>query len=259
MSNIIKFIDNDSLDKEIDKLRIEISMKILERDTILFSENKNIEASYMSKFGEREIKLFDAEMKYLRIKRKLALIILARNHNQSINLLKIEKILDNEFDDYNREKDELLDKLSNSIKYLQGSFLSEDENKKIKKIYREIVKKLHPDLHPNLTQAEKNLFFTAVQSYENGSITMLEAILGSIGSDEKDFKQTKYAEKQHLEKVLIKIQKEIDEIKENYPYTLKEILTNDKKRTEHRKKLDEELHFFEEGIAKYKIEIKEYL
>ena len=48
--------------------------------------------------------------------------------------------------------------------------------RELKKLYHRIVKALHPDLNPNLTQAQLNLFNNAVNAYESGDLNTLSII-----------------------------------------------------------------------------------
>ena len=86
IKKIVKVDYNDKYDDEIDKLRVSVSMLLLERDNLLFHECKDIEAEYVLKFGKLEYKVYEAECEYRRLKRKLELIIISRNHNEPIDL-----------------------------------------------------------------------------------------------------------------------------------------------------------------------------
>jgi hypothetical protein len=57
--NIILFPEFQKLKEEVDKLRIELSMLILERDQLRFVECKNIEMVYILKLGSLEYKAFE--------------------------------------------------------------------------------------------------------------------------------------------------------------------------------------------------------
>ena len=55
MANIIKLHSNfDKLSAEVDTLRTELSMLVLERDTLLHQECRNIEMAYMLSVGALE-------------------------------------------------------------------------------------------------------------------------------------------------------------------------------------------------------------
>ena len=58
-SNIILFPDFEALKKEVEKLRTEISMLLLERDELKLVVCKNIETAYMLALGSLEYKAYE--------------------------------------------------------------------------------------------------------------------------------------------------------------------------------------------------------
>ena len=59
--NIILFPDFQKLKEEVDKLRTELSMLVLERDELRLVECKNIEMIYMLELGSLEYKIFETQ------------------------------------------------------------------------------------------------------------------------------------------------------------------------------------------------------
>lgn len=71
---IIPFPDFQKLKEEIEKLRTELSILVLERDELRFVICKNIEMEYVLKIGGLEYQAYEAECTFLRLKRKVELI-----------------------------------------------------------------------------------------------------------------------------------------------------------------------------------------
>jgi len=59
--NILLFPDFQKLKEEVEKLRIELSMLVLERDELRLVECKNIEMIYMLELDKLEYKVFEAQ------------------------------------------------------------------------------------------------------------------------------------------------------------------------------------------------------
>ena len=173
---IILFPEFVTLKAEVEKLRTEISMLLLERDELRLVICKNIETAYMLALGSLEYKAFELNCEVLRIKRKIDLIQAKKNRQEKIVLSVIEELLDEEFAEFQRQLDEQIDKMNKAIDHSQGRPLTDEETKEIKKLYRSIVKALHPDLHPEVTPAQIQLFQNAVQAYENGDLGNLRII-----------------------------------------------------------------------------------
>lgn len=63
-----------------------------------------------------------------------------------------------------------------------------DPSEELKHLYRKIVKRLHPDMNPHVTEEQKNLFYEAVEAYEEGNLERLREIAAEIeGADPEEF------------------------------------------------------------------------
>lgn len=101
-----------------------------------------------------------------------------------------------------------------------------------KDLYRKIVKKLHPDMNPDVTEHKLELFHRAAKAYEEGDIMTLQAIYDEVyGLDTEMLSQEESMEtlislrEQLLERIAKAIE-EIEAIKEEFPYTEKAVLDN---------------------------------
>ena len=101
--DIIIFPEFDKLKNEIEKLRIELSMLLLERDELQFVICRNIEAKYMLELGSIEYRAYEAQCTALRLKRKIELIQAKRNRQEPVSIVAIEEILDQEFASYQKQ------------------------------------------------------------------------------------------------------------------------------------------------------------
>lgn len=134
----------------------------------------------------------------------------------------------------------------------QGGKKKESAAQELKRLYRKIVKRLHPDTHPNPTEKEKILFNRAVSAYQAGDLEAMrqiwEELTGSDPPEEKyadtpeDCKKLKELLAK-LEKRLFALESEIRHIRSQFPYTMKSFLENDaaveEKRTHLQKKIEE--------------------
>ncbi|MCK9320233.1 hypothetical protein, partial [Methanoculleus sp.] len=175
-SAVIPFPSYDKVKKEVDKLKIELSMFVLERDDLLFVECKNIEMAYMLSVGGLEYKAFELNCAVLRLKRKIELIQAKKNRQEKVVLSAIEEILDVEFAEYQAKLDEQIGKMNAALDRSKGKELTDSESHELKKLYIGIVKALHPDLHPDISPEKIKLFLNAVEAYKNCDLTGLRII-----------------------------------------------------------------------------------
>ena len=136
--------------------------------------------------------------------------------------------------------------------------LSVEEDKELKSLYRKLIKKLHPDMNPNVTEYEKELFNKVVECYENGNLLELQMIEISL-EDQSITVENSLEEKQRLTKLVDRLTSQIQEIKSTYPYILKETLVNKEKTIERYKELNEMYDMYSYEIQIYTEEIENFI
>ncbi|MDY4969916.1 MAG: hypothetical protein SO101_06630 [Lachnospiraceae bacterium] len=260
--NVIIFHGFEKLKNEVEKMRTELSMLLLERDELQFVICKNIETEYMLKLGSIEYKAYEAQCAALRLKRKIELMQAKKNRQEKVIIPDIEKVLDNEFAEYQKQLDEQINRMNDALERSRAKVLSDEESKELKKLYRKIVKALHPDMNPDVSEALANLFDHAVQAYKNGDLRTLRIIGEMAGSNplpeqHKDAITQLTGEKDRLQKLLKSIRDGIEEIKGEYPYTMKEILEDEDKIKQKKQELERIISQYNELILIYKAKIEE--
>ena len=101
-----------------------------------------------------------------------------------------------------------------------------------KELYRKLVKRLHPDMNPDGTEREKELFRRAVKAYQEGDIATLQEVYDEVFGDETaadtGWKARSYEEltalRDRLKEQIRLLQEEIRAIRESFPYSMKEML-----------------------------------
>lgn len=263
-SKVIVFPDFEKLKSEVEKKRTELSMLLLERDELRFVICKNIETEYMLKLGSIEYKAYEAQCAALRLKRKIDLIQAKKNRQEKIIISAIEETLDEEFAEYQKQLDEQIDKVNAAIKRSKAEVLSDEENKELKKLYRKIAKALHPDINPDVSEAQVQLFDNAVSAYKSGDLGTLRIISEMVGNNplpeqHKDAMTQLVEERERLEGLLESIRESIENIKSEYPYTMKDILEDTKKTEQKKQELESVIEQYNELISIYKAKIEEIL
>lgn len=136
---------------------------------------------------------------------------------------------------------------------------------KIKRLYRKIVKRLHPDVHPNPTDREKELLNKAHEAYRKGDLDALEKIweeLAGADAPEDEFKDSP-EDIARIKEVIKKLQglcndliRQIQNIKGEFPYTMKAFLEDEEAVAEKRFMLSGELSGVREMCSKLVDEIE---
>ncbi len=271
--------------EEISNLKALITSLTAERDELQFHECRDLAAEYNRKIGELELKVLNAKLNVLRLKRMIEILQSQINRQERKSEKKAKEQANQEYkkfeDNLNRKSEEA----RNANQYKEEEEQKEEEWEKeseaqdeseqektddsksdkkrryksrtdeMKALYRKIVKALHPDMNPDETDVEKEMFNEAVDAYNKGNLSKLREIAALI--DEGKIKETPYSvSKEDIEKLKEIIEglklrveeliSEIENIKNTFPYNMKEFLSNETAVSERQSELQTMLKEYEE-------------
>ena len=164
------------LQEDVSALEKELGKVILEQDEMVNAVKPNLEAEYQKTIGYKELECLENEIAARRIKRQIELIQAAVNRQETIAIEKVEKQLDDEFQEWYEKIDEQYQKVQEAQSRIEG-LMSDEENEEFKKLYRQLVFKLHPDLNPNQSKDEKNLWNRVQLAYQGGDLEEMRSLM----------------------------------------------------------------------------------
>lgn len=235
---------------EVQKLKDRLAELIYEHENLISHSCPLIERRYVLEFGIYEYELYLLEFDISKLKRKLQLMRMEINHENKIDLEKIDNILSEEFEEYEQQLKAQIEEI-NYLKSTEIKQLSDEDSRKLKKIYRILIKKLHPDLNPNQRFYEKNMFLRATKAFQNGDLSDLEALLALTDDGEIE----EESEIDDLKRLIGDFEEKIEKIKQDYPYNKKELLVVDEKCRQYKNMLVELIHDRQDDIKKLEKEI----
>ena len=242
---------------QIKKMKEELSQLIFEYNDLQFHTCPNIEHEYLVKFGVLEYEVYKKEVELNRLKRKYQLMQIKVNNEEKIDVDLIENQLKKEFRDYEKSLTKQMDELKKMTANTDSKKLSEKDSQKIKKLYRQCILKLHPDLASELTEENKILFFEINQAYKAGDLKTMESLAALVNSDSAKVDENSDAEK--LRGLIEDMESKIQDIKERYPYNKLKILTNSEFSEEYKNSLNDKLEEYEKEKSLYEEKISKLI
>jgi hypothetical protein len=222
---ILRLRDENSL------LREEVVHLLTEAHDLIHTIKPNLMAIYQTKIGAWELKQFGLQCQAARLKRKVELIQACLNQGCCTDLAAIEAQLEEEFRAWENKLRLEAERIAAAEERLRH-LLSPEDDHELKKLYYGLVKKLHPDLNPELTEDQKRLWLRVQEAYESGDLDELQALAVLVNRYAAPVSSASTLERlaneqrtldQHIQRLL----KEIQAIESRPPLTMRSELVDD--------------------------------
>ena len=160
------------LSEQNEQLRAELVHIIAEEYELKHKVAPLLQATYQIEFGDLEIALLKAQIQVAKLRRTLELAQSALNQGKPPNWVEINEQI---------KREELVwqEKIAEAMRlFHQATFqmdhrLSPEDSDELRKLYRALVKKLHPDLNPNLSERHKELWLSVQHAYAASDLEAL--------------------------------------------------------------------------------------
>ena len=246
--------ENKELRARYEMLKREFSELFSLKNEMISHDLPYLTSLYLELIGRKLYEVYCLSLELSILKQRMTLLQAYVNRNEVPDIKAVDKIINVQFAEYQKRIEEEAKKLAAARDYLlKGSLLSEEETKELRTIYFMIVKRLHPDVNPNLNEKDNELFIKAQAAYEMLDLDSLRLILISLDLDNpppvEAYKLEEMVEK--LTENVRELQSQIDKLNLEFPFILKEKLINEEW-------VKSELESAQKEIEAYKIEIEKY-
>ena len=248
--------ENQSLLHALEALNLEfldlytIHKQMVENDSDLLT------SLYLERLGHLQLELLEKQTELSRLNMKIKLIQAAYNRSEFPDLNAIEKVLNEKLEDYYKQI-QAQSQLLEESKRILSSLLSEEETQKLREIFRVLCKRLHPDLNPNQSETEKDLFIKVKAAYDLQKLSDLQSILlyldnlhtttpAQLSINEKE-EQIAF-----LKKNIVILKEKIEKLKHSFPFNMESLITDDEQIGKKQAELRNQINEIIEGIEKCK-------
>lgn len=247
---------------EIALLRGELAHLFTEERDLLHIAKPHLLALYQQKIGAWELRRLHAEAETMRAKRRLALAQAAVNQGQKPDWTEIDGQLELEFLAWQQRLKEAAEKITAAEEHFKHLLPPADAHE-LRKLYYALVKKLHPDLNPELTCDQRRLWLRVQEAYECGDLGELRALALLVeqsapvppGPGPIDVLR---CDRETLSKQIAAMLLHLEKIESVPPFTLRAQLADDAWVAARRQELDAEIAKLEAQRAAYEIALKPF-
>ncbi|HOA35004.1 MAG TPA: hypothetical protein PKV91_01325 [Bacillota bacterium] len=220
------------LQERLRALRTEMVKLIADRDHLLRTVKPNLEAKYYATIGKEQQRLSLLRNDVLRLRRKIELMRASLNRGEKPDLELIEERLDEELQQWVEELRELARRVEWAVDYNRLPRLSAEESRELRRLYRELVRKLHPDLNETLPDNFKYLWDRVLTAYRNGDLEELQTLSLLLSEHKEELPpepstmEQLVADIKKLEQKIRKLLEEISKMQEQFPFSYQEKLAD---------------------------------
>jgi len=208
------------------ELRSELADLFEKRDSMVSQEEPHLTALYIELIGKLQYKEFALRVEVMKLRRKHQLIQSSLNRGERPDMVLVEQTLEVEFVEYKAQIEAQAEALKAAKSYLSAPLMSEEDFSDLKRIYRILIKRLHPDWNTDLSEEKKELFVRAQAAYKSKDVQELRNILLML--DAEDVPQIKEEtiddDIARLEQSLEDLRSRIDKLNASFPFDHREKL-----------------------------------
>ena len=170
--------------KEAHRAALErLSTLLCTYDDQILQQKPYWEAKYTETFGALEQQCYAAFVRSAELRRRIALARVYMNRGAEPDAAAIDAQIAQEFRAYEEKLRQMEEERARAAQILGAKEMSDEDTKRFKHLYRQLAKKLHPDLHPERTAEMKKLWQRAMDAYALGDLARLEILAAIVESN----------------------------------------------------------------------------
>ena len=201
-------------DVSLRQLRKELAELLFDQQQMMLVLGPNLEARFQASLGKFQSELEQVRLDLRRARRSLELRA-SHVRGEAVDEKALETQLDQELWQYRRKITDQKDKQEAAEQRLR-KLRSPEISAAMRSLYRQLVKRLHPDLHPHQGAEGQRLWFEVQQAYQWSDWSRLETLLAVT---EEEFEDTP-EERIRLAARLAELSLDVQQMRQSFPFHL---------------------------------------
>ena len=215
---------------EYDELKKKFTDLMLTFEDMKQHLGPKISALYLNLLGNKKYEILNLQVEIKTLEMRKQLLQSYINRDQTPDLKTISKQIQETVETYNQMLENEAQKLKDAKTLLEAPVLNPEDTAEAKSLYRMLVKHLHPDANPDLTDKEKDLFLVVQTAYSVGDLEKLREICLTLDSGKIINTDTCTANlSEYINKLKNKIsglEQKIADLNKMFPFNLKDKITD---------------------------------
>ena len=208
----------------LEELKRESANLFNKRDEMMTYESPRLYALYLTEIGQLKYEEFTLETEVKVLTLRLSLIQSYINRNKAPDFEAIDEQIRIEKENYQKILNEKMADIKAAKEYMAAPLMTVEESRELKATYTLLVKKLHPDINPNQTERELELFLKTVAAYKMQDLATLRQILLMLDTDSMEAlpADTLQDQIEKMEKTVAGIKERIEQLEQQFPFNLRD-------------------------------------
>lgn len=227
-------ISKEELLSRFDILRTEYIKVLNDKDVLLNWGKPQLEALYTIRVGLHQVEQLQLELRIKALKRKIEMVRSIIVRNLPLDVAAVEAVVAAELMEAEIQVMKQVQQVEAS-KQLLSNLDTPERSTELRKIFKQLAKQLHPDVNPELTDEQREIWHKVKEAYENGNLEKIKALqviyekdisgteklLGQLTTEQLELRNEVLAEGiQQLEKDILQIRSE-------FPFDIEQDIKDD--------------------------------
>lgn len=180
---------SEDLRREYRRLRRQYADLVARFDHLYLFEKPYLEALYLQTVGNLIYEVLELKVEIAELQYRRQLLQAYINRDETPDLASIDIEIEIKMEEYNEMLQEEEERIQTAKAYLEAKALPNEDAEELKRLYRLLVKRLHPDTHPNQSEREKDLFLQVQTAYRLCDLQKLREITMLLDGKDIDYEQ----------------------------------------------------------------------
>lgn len=246
----------DELLKSLETLKAGYIASLNSLDVMKNWGKTQLEALYATRIGRFKVQILELQITYKALKKKIQLCYQYINQNQSPCFedieYKVSRMMEEAYGEILDQKEKVA-----FARAILSNLASPEESAELRKIFRNVAKSLHPDINPNLTEKQQEIWHLFHSAYKDNDLEKIKA-LEIIYADELKKSNQKTADLSDedillqtamLKQGILELEQQIEALNNEFPFNIAEQIRDDQWVEEQQHLLKQEIEQLKEAIS----------